>query len=292
MSESAESAMDAVAVFDELVAARPAARADVLFDTACVLGGSVAGLLAARVLSDYARRVVIVERDAVSTDGRPRAGTPHDQQVHALLPVGVHWLDRWFPGFGAQASDSGAVLSGPERTFTAFDGIRQANSGVASHVLLHASRPFLEARIRERVLALPNVSVLQARATGLEYREGAVSAVRFTGGETEGILEADFFVDAMGRSSRLSEWVAERGYERPTVGRDQRCGRSGGGPPAALGDAAGDGSQPRQRVGGGRAQRRLVHAAASGHPGRNQDQLARRNHGQRSNHRRHLGHRA
>jgi hypothetical protein len=36
------------------------------------------------------------------------------------------------------------------------------------------------------------------------------------GGEAEGILEADFFVDAMGRSSRLSELVAEQGYERPS----------------------------------------------------------------------------
>jgi 2-polyprenyl-6-methoxyphenol hydroxylase-like FAD-dependent oxidoreductase len=208
-----------VSVFDELVAAQPAATGNVLFDSACVLGGSIAGLLAARVLSDHARRVVIVERDAVSTDGLPRAGTPHDQQVHALLPVGLHWLDRWFPGFSDEARELGAVVSGPERTCTAFDGIRQANSGVASHIMLNASRPFLEARIRARVLALPNVSVLQARATGLVFRDGAASAVRYTDGAAEGTLAADFFVDAMGRSSRLSEWVAEEGYERPTVER-------------------------------------------------------------------------
>jgi 2-polyprenyl-6-methoxyphenol hydroxylase-like FAD-dependent oxidoreductase len=36
----------------------------VLFGTACVLGGSIAGLLAALVLADHAERVVMIERDA------------------------------------------------------------------------------------------------------------------------------------------------------------------------------------------------------------------------------------
>jgi 2-polyprenyl-6-methoxyphenol hydroxylase-like FAD-dependent oxidoreductase len=36
----------------------------VLFGTACVLGGSIAGLLAARVLADHAERVAMIERDA------------------------------------------------------------------------------------------------------------------------------------------------------------------------------------------------------------------------------------
>jgi NADPH-dependent 2,4-dienoyl-CoA reductase/sulfur reductase-like enzyme len=34
-----------------------------LFGTACVLGGSIGGLLAARVLADHARTVLVVERD-------------------------------------------------------------------------------------------------------------------------------------------------------------------------------------------------------------------------------------
>ena len=39
----------------------------VLFDTACVLGGSVAALLAARVLADHARTVPVIERNDVSS---------------------------------------------------------------------------------------------------------------------------------------------------------------------------------------------------------------------------------
>jgi 2-polyprenyl-6-methoxyphenol hydroxylase-like FAD-dependent oxidoreductase len=208
-----------VSVFDELVASSPPVTGRVLFDSACVLGGSIAGLLAARVLSDHARHVVIVERDAVSPDSLSRPGTPHDQQVHTLLPVGGHWIERWLPGFTREAQELGAVVAGPESVCTAFDGHRQANSGAENHTLLLAGRPFLEAHIRARVLALPNVTLLQARATGLVFQDGAASAVRYSSGESKVVLEADFFVDAMGRSSRLSEWVEEGGFARPAVER-------------------------------------------------------------------------
>jgi 2-polyprenyl-6-methoxyphenol hydroxylase-like FAD-dependent oxidoreductase len=210
----------AVSTFNKLVAAEPPAIGNRLFDTACVLGGSVAGLLAARVLSDHARRVVILERDDVSADYTSRGGTPHDQQVHTLLPAGQHWIERWLPGFTRQAEGLGAVLSTVDTTLMALDGHRQANSGAKDHVLLLASRPFLESRIRARVVALPNVLILRARATGLRYRGDAVSGVRYVGdGDLPGTLEADFVVDAMGRSTRLFDWVGQDGFDRPGLER-------------------------------------------------------------------------
>ncbi len=209
-----------VSVFDELVTARPPDERRFLLDTACVLGGSVAGLLAARVLSDYARSVVIVERDDTSDLTRSRPGTPHDQQVHTLLPAGQHWIERWLPGFTREALDLGATLSGTDTTLTAFDGRRQVDSGAEDHRLLLAGRPFLEARIRARVAALANVRVLRARAAGLQYRNGAVSAVRYVGDDDlGGALDVDFVVDAMGRSSRLSDWLGQDGYDRPALER-------------------------------------------------------------------------
>jgi len=84
----------------------------------------------------------------------------------------------------------------------------------------------LEALVRARVTALPNVSVLRARATGLRYDDGAVVGVRFAGSGTgdqrqraEGVLAADFVVDAMGRSSRLSNWLRQDGYDQPRLER-------------------------------------------------------------------------
>ena len=88
-------ASSAIAAFTQLVETRPPERPSNWFDTACVLGGSIAGLLAARVLADHARRVVVIERDLVNVDGRSRAGVPQDRQVHVLLPGG---RDGWSTG--------------------------------------------------------------------------------------------------------------------------------------------------------------------------------------------------
>lgn len=214
-----------VALFESLVGAEPPHDAPVLFDTACVMGGSIAGLLAARVLSDRARKVVIVEPDDMPAGAGSRPGVPQDQQVHTLLPAGRLWIERWLPGFSQEAQDRGASLVGPDKQFVGYDDIRQVPDG-ADHRFLAIGRPLLEALVRERVTTLPNVSVLRAQATGLRYGDGAVTGVRFAeagtgdqGGRAERVLAADFVVDAMGRSSRLSNWLGRDGYDQPRLER-------------------------------------------------------------------------
>ncbi|MFE7034341.1 FAD-dependent oxidoreductase [Streptomyces sp. NPDC057621] len=215
------------ALFESLVGAEPPHDVPVLFDTACVMGGSIAGLLAARVLSDRARKVVIVEPDETSAEAESRSGVPQDQQVHTLLPAGRLWIERWLPGVSQEAQDRGASLVGPDKQFVGYDDIRQARDGT-DHQFLAVGRPLLESIVRDRVTALPNVSVLRAQATGLRYGDGAVVGVRLAGpvpsdgdqGEREeGDLAADFVVDAMGRSSRLSNWLGQNGYDQPRLER-------------------------------------------------------------------------
>ncbi|GAA3628571.1 FAD-binding monooxygenase [Kineosporia mesophila] len=204
--------------FDALVQARPPAQPLVLFETATVLGGSIAGLLAARVLADHARQVVILERDELPARPGARTSTPQDQQVHTLLPAGRLWLERWLPGFTQETLDAGALLSGSEATATLLDGHRQADAG-AGFELLGASRHLIEAAIRAKVLALPNVSVRHGRATGLRYTDGVVSGIDYVAEGTSQMLRTDFAVDAMGRPSRLSDWVAAADFDRPQLTR-------------------------------------------------------------------------
>lgn len=206
-----------VAVFNRLIRSDRPEHTPVLFDTACVLGGSVAGLLAARILSDHARKVLVVERDQVHVAGRPRAGVPHGHQVHGLLLGGLRQLERWLPGITWEAENLGGVLVAPEQIAVFIDGHRQAPAGSRKNVL--ASRPFLESRIRDRVLSLPNVEIVPGQATGLEYRDGGVSAVRLSLVGVEEMVDADFVVDAMGRASKLSDWLEQGGYERPPLER-------------------------------------------------------------------------
>jgi 2-polyprenyl-6-methoxyphenol hydroxylase-like FAD-dependent oxidoreductase len=200
-----------VEVFDRIGTVVPPAGARRLFGTACVLGASVAGLVAARVLADHADRVLVIEPDGSGDGGRP--GVPQGYQVHVLLPGGRAQLERFFPGFVAQAAREGAVLTDPDRTTSYLDDVEQTTTPNAQ--FLSCSRTFLESLIRRRTLALPNVEVVTGRVTGLEYTGGAVSAVRF--GDV--VERADFVVDATGRASRLSDWLAQGGWPRPDVAR-------------------------------------------------------------------------
>ncbi|MFC9693440.1 FAD-dependent oxidoreductase [Kribbella sp. NPDC056951] len=203
-----------VETFNRLIRTELPARTPRLFDTACVLGGSIAGLLAARVLADHARSVVIIERDELEPSGQSRAGVPQDRHGHALLPGGLKQLERWLPGVVDEAQALGGHLAPIEQQTVYYDGRPRAQGGDAK--LLLGSRPFLEARIRDRVLALPNVSVLPGLATGLSYTDdGRVDGVQLGSAQ----VSADFVVDAMGRASRLSTWVEEAGYQRPVLVR-------------------------------------------------------------------------
>ncbi|MCP2267217.1 FAD-dependent oxidoreductase [Promicromonospora thailandica] len=212
------------ALFEALVQAAPPGDATLLFDTACVIGGGIAGLLAARVLSDRARRVVVIEPDDLSGTAGPRPGVPQGLQVHTLLPGGQQWLERWVPGLTKEAQERGASLV-PGQGTTFLDGVPQALDAEGHH-LLAIGRPLLESLIRDRVVSRPGVTVLRGRAIGLRYDGDAVDGVRYTsrsagdqGDNGARVLDVDFVVDAMGRSSRLSSWLGDSGYDQPRLER-------------------------------------------------------------------------
>ncbi|MFV2103397.1 FAD-dependent oxidoreductase [Micromonospora sp. LOL_024] len=204
-------------VFAALNAVRPPDEAFPVMEKAVVIGGSVAGMLAARVLSDHAESVVVIDRDDLhGTDGRP--GVPQGTQLHALLPGGFLQLERLFPGFREQALARGAVEAPPPARRNYLDGrLKVVVPGDADS--LAGSRPLLESLIRQQVLRLPNVKTITGRATGLVFDGAVTSGVRHDVGGAVGIEHADLVVDAMGRSSRLSEWLEETGWERPAMRR-------------------------------------------------------------------------
>src|SRR5262249_36549848 len=68
-------------------------------------------------------------------------------------------------------------------------------------------------------LSLPNIEVMRSQATGLEYSGGSVSAVRCGSGAVTNVIPADFVVDAMGRASRLSDWLSRDSYQAPRIHR-------------------------------------------------------------------------
>lgn len=191
-----------------------------LAERAVVLGGGMAGLLSARVLSDRYREVVIVDRDTLMGVTESRQGVPQARHAHALLARGQEILENLFPGLHAELTANGVEsgdLAGDLRWYVNGQPLKQAHSGCLS---VSASRPVLEAHVRDRVALLPNVRIRERTVIrGLEASPdlSRVTGVRLIGDDsTEAeVLSADLVVDATGRGSRAPVWLEEMGYERP-----------------------------------------------------------------------------
>jgi len=189
---------------------------------AVVIGGGIAGLLAARTLAEQVSHVTLVERDVDLAAG-PRPGAPQGQHVHALLKAGERHLERLFPGLVAELEARGSTRVRFARDIRWFHHGVWAVEGPADLTVQLQSRPLLEDVIRRRVLACPSVehqpdtTALQPvldptgqRVVGLEVRT-AGGAVRH--------LATDLVVDASGRGSRLPTWLAQAGYAPPAEER-------------------------------------------------------------------------
>ncbi len=188
---------------------------------AVVIGASIAGLLAARVLSEHFARVTLLERDTPGERAGYRKGVPQARHPHALLVRGQRELEGLFPGLTAELRGLGAEEAnlGMGVRYFLYSGERIPYESI--YTMLCVSRPLLEQTVRRRVLALPNV-VLRARTQVLDLvaEGGAVSGVRLhtAGDQRPGeatVLAADLVLDASGRGSRAPEWLAALGYEPP-----------------------------------------------------------------------------
>lgn len=182
----------------------------------------MAGLLAARVLADHFEQVTLLDRDKFPAPGANRKGVPQGKHTHILLELGRQIMEKYLPGLTDDLTRLGATsisdASLNVRWFHSGDFHQPGISGISG---IGVSRPSLEAAVRARVLALPNVkareqsSVLELVTTTDNSRVTGVRLVdRRAGGDKE-TMEADLVVDASGRGSRSPAWLEKSGYERP-----------------------------------------------------------------------------
>jgi len=77
---------------------------------AIVIGASMAGMLAARVLSDFFEQVTVLDRDALPDGTESRSGVPQAKHLHVLLPRGRRILESCFPGITSELQLAGSEL--------------------------------------------------------------------------------------------------------------------------------------------------------------------------------------
>jgi len=193
------------------------------WDHAVVIGGSIAGLCAARVLSNCYSRVTVYERDELPGAPANRAAVPQDRHLHMLMARGAAEFESLFPGL---LDDM--VAAGVPMLENRPDCI---HLGAAGHVLgtghtlrdeftaYVPSRPHLEWQLRRRVQDIDNVeierrSVFEPRFDRARRRVTGVLLDPPCQGEPE-FVSADLVVDAAGRGTRLPVWLEQWGFERP-----------------------------------------------------------------------------
>ena len=191
---------------------------------AVVIGASLAGLLAARVLHDHFDEVIVLDRDALPEGNAHRKATPHTLHAHGLLARGRQVMEQLFPGITDEWVAQGARLGDLQSQLVFCAGhmrFAQAHSGVQG---VAVGRTVIEGTVRRRVLALPRVRA----CTGVDARALQASAdrSRITGVQVHNLaggdplhLNAALVVDASGRGSRLPMWLQTLGYDAP---REQR----------------------------------------------------------------------
>jgi 2-polyprenyl-6-methoxyphenol hydroxylase-like FAD-dependent oxidoreductase len=190
-------------------------------DHAIVIGGSLAGLCAARVLSDFYDRVTIYERDALPDQPDNRTAVPQGRHVHLLMARGAAEFEGLFPGLLDDMVSAGVpkLANRPDCIhFGAAGHVLGTNTTLKREFTAYVpSRPHLEWQIRQRALAIPNVDLVHASVVELRYLpdEQRVTGVLLDAGDPSSAVAADLVVDATGRGTRLPAWLEQWGFGRP-----------------------------------------------------------------------------
>jgi 2-polyprenyl-6-methoxyphenol hydroxylase-like FAD-dependent oxidoreductase len=199
-------------------------QSEVVGRHAVVLGGSLAGLLAARVLAEHFDRVTLIERDAYPDTAEVRKGIPQANHVHGLLLRGRQVLEELFPGLQDEMIAAGAPLVDMANDIPWYT---RAGWGVrfpSELKVLAFTRPMLDLHVRRRLARNPRIEIAdrmevlgllgdpnENRVAGVLIIPRASDADRRVARE----LQADLVLDATGRASRAPRWLKDLGYQPP-----------------------------------------------------------------------------
>jgi 2-polyprenyl-6-methoxyphenol hydroxylase-like FAD-dependent oxidoreductase len=187
---------------------------------ATVIGGGMAGMLAATAIARHVDRVTVIESDTFPDSPAPRKGLPQGHHNHMLFGGGALALDKLLPGTSELLYGRGAhhLRIGERMLMLSPQGWSRRFSG--DSFVVTCTRALLDHVVRAQVLSYHKISVIQpARAIGLIGDRGRVTGVLAErDGQAAETISADFVIDATGRRSNAPQWLTQLGL--PPVTED------------------------------------------------------------------------
>jgi 2-polyprenyl-6-methoxyphenol hydroxylase-like FAD-dependent oxidoreductase len=185
---------------------------------AVVLGASIAGLLAGRVLADFFDEVLLLDKESLDEGPTPRKAVPQGNHIHGILTPTFHTLERFLPELIQDLVDGGAHVFDGGRDWRFHTYGNYLAHGETGQTLIASTRPFFEYHLRSRVTGIGNIDIRTEHrfknwvtSSNNERVEGLV----VSNAAQDIDLKADLVVDARGRSSTISKELHALGYEAP-----------------------------------------------------------------------------
>lgn len=187
------------------------------YGTAVVIGGSVAGSFAARVLGDRFARVLVFDKDELPDEPVARAGAMHGVHFHALLARGRMTAEELFPGFGDELVAAGAAVVDAADALV-YEPYGWGPRRAPGRTMLGASRLLIELVLRRRARSSPGVEVHErAEVIGLLGDLHRITGVRVRVDGVDTDVAADLVVDASGRAAVGVRRLVELGLPQPAT---------------------------------------------------------------------------
>lgn len=197
-----------------------------------VCGGSMIGSTAAMMLANEGHHVTILEGDPApppvpqtAWDAWPRTGVPQFHQPHNLFPRFRQVVDADLPGLTERLAEAGCRWVDPIAGMPPTITDREPRRDDDKFRFVTGRRPVVEAVVASMATEHDGVTVRRGvGASGVLTGESLsgdaphVTGVTTSTGEE---IRADLVVDAMGRRTRMTEWLAAvGGTEPPTESED------------------------------------------------------------------------
>jgi len=192
--------------------------------TAIVVGGSIAGISAAKMLTAHFERVIVLEKDVAHRKREGRPGAAQGWHLHHLLIAGQKMIETIFPGVINEMVSAGAFkvdMGEQYRIFLAGAWKKRIRSGID---IVCAARPLIEWCLRRRLDDDPKIDFrYESEMVDIIVHPTRKTMVGIVTSHDSAstVLAAELVVDASGKNSRLPDLLSQHGFSKPELDADE-----------------------------------------------------------------------